>query len=393
VGLRVTDNDGLSSEATATTVASVDGDTIPSGEDNCPLVANQGQEDSDGDHIGDACDDDPFSSPPTAAFFATPQSGVAPLAVQFDASASTAATGGVIAFGWDFGDGGDGTGVNPTHTYASPGLFNVVLTAIDSSGGTASVTQGVTVSGSDQNVYFALGDSWSSGEALPPFSPGGEQCRRSPEAFPNLVAQGREVPNLAFLACSGATIDNVVRTERFPGDTPGGQTAPLRAGNPGLVTVTIGRRDANFGDIFRACRTQTRCDQRFPGESGRIDSLYQPLRTAFGEIKQAAAFVPVYVLTYAQTLAPGQACQAISGLEPQEIAWLRGNTSHLNAVITRAAEDADATTGTNLDAFIVVLDGEHLFDGHESCASQPWVVEGEHPNALGQAALARRILQ
>lgn len=35
-----------------------DGDGVPNAEDNCPDVANPEQEDSDGDGIGDACDDD-----------------------------------------------------------------------------------------------------------------------------------------------------------------------------------------------------------------------------------------------------------------------------------------------------------------------------------------------
>ncbi len=41
-------------------------------------------------------------------------------------------TGSSAIYNWDFGDGNTGTGSNPTHTYANPGVYTVCLTMIDS---------------------------------------------------------------------------------------------------------------------------------------------------------------------------------------------------------------------------------------------------------------------
>jgi hypothetical protein len=57
-------------------------------------------------------------------FAATPTSGQAPLQVQFSAASGPE----IVTYSWDFGDGSYGSGINPVHTYTTPGTYTVKLT-------------------------------------------------------------------------------------------------------------------------------------------------------------------------------------------------------------------------------------------------------------------------
>ena len=67
---------------------------------------------------------------PVANFSATPVSGGAPQNVQFTDLTTNEPT----TWLWDFGDGGTSTVQNPSRTYASPGTYNVELTATSNAG-------------------------------------------------------------------------------------------------------------------------------------------------------------------------------------------------------------------------------------------------------------------
>ncbi len=63
-----------------------------------------------------------------------PYSGDAGASIQFDGSGSSDPDGTIVSYAWDFGDGGTGTGATPTHVYAAPGTYTVVLCVTDDDG-------------------------------------------------------------------------------------------------------------------------------------------------------------------------------------------------------------------------------------------------------------------
>jgi len=84
--------------------------------------------------------------PPVASFTESATTIPTLTAINFDASASTAPSGTITSYAWDFGDTMTGTGVTATHSYAKAGTYTVMLTVTDNLGhtGTASATKTIT---------------------------------------------------------------------------------------------------------------------------------------------------------------------------------------------------------------------------------------------------------
>jgi len=70
------------------------------------------------------------SSPPVAAFTASPNPAQVNQTVTFTDQSSNSPT----SWSWDFGDGGSSTNQNPTHSYGAPGTYPVTLTATNADG-------------------------------------------------------------------------------------------------------------------------------------------------------------------------------------------------------------------------------------------------------------------
>lgn len=65
-------------------------------------------------------------------FEADVEEGCAPLTVQFSDTSKSAYP--IINWSWNFGDGNSGSGISPTHTYATPGIYDVQLIIVNSQG-------------------------------------------------------------------------------------------------------------------------------------------------------------------------------------------------------------------------------------------------------------------
>lgn len=83
---------------------------------------------------------------PTASFTAAPTSGMAPLTVAVDGSASSDPDGTIATYTWNWGDSSSGSGVTASHVYDTAGTYTLVLTVTDNDGGTDTDTKTITVS-------------------------------------------------------------------------------------------------------------------------------------------------------------------------------------------------------------------------------------------------------
>ena len=251
--------------------------------------------------------------------------------------------------------------------------------------------------------YVALGDSFSSGEGVPPYERGTnslhDRCHRSTRAYARLVSRPGAVPKFrlrsSFYACSGAVTANVLRTRRY-GERPQIDRPLLRRAR--LVTISIGGNDAGFSKVVAACSrlARTRC---YRGASAAtvlqgIRNLRSTLASTYEAIhKRTGLKAKVVVLGY-PNLFPARSCRKLRTLfsVPSQ-AFMRRAGGVLDQTIQQAAEDAG----------VRFVDVRPTFADHELCARQEWVdflvrphirrvsaVTGSfHPNARGQSAYAR----
>ncbi|MEO3816964.1 ThuA domain-containing protein [Plantactinospora sp. B24E8] len=103
------------------------------------------------------------NAPPVVSVSADPSTGIAPVRVEFDGTA-TDAEGDDLTYAWDFGDGGTADTLDAAHTYTVAGNFVATLTVTDARGAQASAYVPVRVQAPNTSCLGARSDDFSGTE-------------------------------------------------------------------------------------------------------------------------------------------------------------------------------------------------------------------------------------
>ncbi|GAA3458773.1 SGNH/GDSL hydrolase family protein [Saccharothrix longispora] len=227
----------------------------------------------------------------------------------------------------------------------------------------------------------SLGDSYAAG--LGAGDEAQDDCRRSPHAYPNLLA-ARTGATLVTVACSQATTAEVTaQADRVTPET-------------GLVTVQAGGNDAGFKDVMvtctlsddQGCRDRVATAEAFIRDElpGRLDVLYGKVRDRLGDRAnrrssgRSSDRADVVVVGYPKLFSFGSWC-LMTGPKREAL-------NHAVDVITEVTAARAEAAGFRF------ADVRDEFSGHGACAADPWVNglvlvpvdRSYHPNRAGHAS-------
>ncbi len=107
-------------------------------------------------------DESETNSPPSASFGFTPSNPTTEDTVQFQDD-SYDDDGNIASYSWEFGDGATSSEQSPSHTYGSPGTYDVTLTVQDDEGASDSYSTTVTINEADDGMESLLSEDFEGG--------------------------------------------------------------------------------------------------------------------------------------------------------------------------------------------------------------------------------------
>jgi lysophospholipase L1-like esterase len=206
------------------------------------------------------------------------------------------------------------------------------------------------------NSYAALGDSYAAGQGAGPYV---DACLRSNHGYPVLLDAARKISLAENAACSGATTSTVRATQ-----------IPSLNRKVDLVTVTAGGNDLDSIGALEICTVDpgqaciTALKQRAAVLQTALTDpaaspFFQDLLAMLNDVKAKAPRADIYVTGYPLLFEPGAIPAA---------AQINGLTQQLNAVIAKAARQADGGRSK-----VNYVDVTRAFAGHGIGSAQPWI--------------------
>lgn len=321
-------------------------------------------------------------------------------------------------------------------------MFQVLLCSMTS-------VYGDTVTSSDPVIMVSLGDSYSSGEGIPPFY--GQKANasrkekaqdedwlahRSTKSWPSLL----KIPGISgtmgnykvgnihtpatcewyFKASSGAKTEhiNTKKQDKKVQEAYYNDTLYLPKqldvfndinSSVDYVTLTIGGNDVDFAGIILQCAGSTYL--HYNGLNNKISKLWENFRVTKANIKKtyqdiataAGSQATIIVAGYPQLLDKDGKGALIS---KEEATTVNTNVSKFNAKLQTIVNEC-RTSGMNIE-FVDVEDEFNKDGGHQAFSSDPWINEIKygaqtedlkqlqftsaysiHPNEAGAQAYAR----
>lgn len=266
----------------------------------------------------------------------------------------------------------------------------------------------------DKLEYVAMGDSYSSGEGNPEFNSWTEsstnKCHRSDlYAFPHLLENDENL-NLDlgdFVACSGATTDNVLNGGSSEGSW--GEPAQINALSSGtdIVTLTVGGNDVGFKSYVTACFL-LECSVVSPAYDNIVAEInsaafHSKLVNTYKKVLEEASTAEVYVLNYPHAIKDNDfdACFIIDHtVVGQSDDAAETVTTLLNVAIADAyLEIKQNTEFSSISDRLHYVETSSYFAGLDLCADSAAgfydferpVEFSMHPNHIGHDAFYRAI--
>lgn len=259
--------------------------------------------------------------------------------------------------------------------------------------------------------YFALGDSYSSGDGAGEYlegTTGKDGCWRSANAYPEAVADSYDFAGeLSFLACSGQRGNRMIESLES-GDSQLSQVTP----HTSLVTLGIGGNDLGFASVFKTClmRVPLLDSRACVGQEKDIDKRMRHFESTFEdvitEVRDRAPDSRVLVLGYPR-LFPAQPDGMYYTLTTADQEWINTTTKRFNKQIADAVQTVDADIREDREAGSVEFVSVYsTTKGHEVGTEEPWIRGVElrdittdatidrssfHPTASGQQAVGARV--